>query len=105
MVNIVTVTVTVTTSQVAGKGLLQGAILKSMALKEGSGRTETWLMPEKMNVRVSSHYHHNDDHTPGAVLQAHLTGYGFHVENPDEVVAGAKPRLKEVCSGAAPQAS
>lgn len=63
---------------VAGKGLLQGAILKSMALKEGSGRTETWLMPEKMNVR------------------AHLTGYGFHVENPDEVVAGAKPRLKEV---------
>lgn len=63
---------------VAGKGLLQGAILRSMALKEGSGRTETWLMPEKADIG------------------AHLTGYGFHVENPEEVAQGAKPRLKEV---------
>jgi len=63
---------------VAGRGLLEGAILKSMALKEGSGRTDTWLTPEKMNIK------------------AHLTGYGFHVNNPDEVAKGGKPDLTEV---------
>jgi len=63
---------------VAGRGLLEGAILKSMALKEGSGRTDTWLTPEKMNIK------------------AHLTGYGFHVNNPDEVARGEKPNLTEV---------
>lgn len=63
---------------VAGRGLLEGAILKSMALKEGSGRTDTWLTPEKMNIK------------------AHLTGYGFHVNNPDEVARGEKPILTEV---------
>jgi len=62
----------------AGRGLLEGAILKSMALKEGSGRTDTWLTPEKMNIK------------------AHLTGYGFHVNNPDEVAKGGKPDLTEV---------
>jgi len=63
---------------VAGRGLLEGAILKSMAMKEGSGRTDTWLTPEKLNIR------------------AHLTGYGFHVNNPDEVARGEKPNLTEV---------
>lgn len=63
---------------VAGKGLLEGAILKSMALKEGSGRLETWLSPEKAGIK------------------AHLTGYGFHVTNPEAVVQGRKPILEEV---------
>jgi len=63
---------------VAGRGLLEGMILKSMALKEGSGRTATWLTPEQLNIK------------------AHLTGYGFHVNNPDGVARGEKPDLTEV---------
>lgn len=63
---------------VAGRGLLEGAVLKSMALGEGSDRTATWLTPETMNI------------------QAHLTGYGFHVTNPEAVARGEKPVLQEV---------
>lgn len=63
---------------VAGRGLLEGAVLKSMALEEGSARTATWLTPETMNI------------------QAHLTGYGFHVTNPEAVTRGEKPILEEV---------
>ena len=29
-------------------------------------------------------------------LQAHLEGYGFHLQNPDEVMRGEKPIVKEV---------
>ena len=28
-------------------------------------------------------------------LQAHLTGYAWHIQNPDEVLKGAKPKLEE----------
>ena len=30
------------------------------------------------------------------ILLYFVLGYGFHVENPDEVIKGAKPRLREV---------
>ena len=29
-------------------------------------------------------------------VEAHLTAYGFHVSNPEEVIKGGKPRLEEV---------
>ena len=32
----------------------------------------------------------------GVFLDLIFSGYAFHVENPDEVMQGAKPRLKEV---------
>ena len=60
---------------VAGEGLLEGAILKSMALHPGSDRLHTWLNPP---------------------VQAHLTAYSFHVTNPEAVMQGKKPIVKEV---------
>ena len=60
---------------VGGQGLLEGAILKTMALHPGSDRLHTWLNPP---------------------VQAHLTGYGFHVTNPEAVMQGKKPIVKEV---------
>lgn len=60
---------------ISGQSILSGAILRSMALTEGSDRLASWLNPP---------------------VQAHLEGYAFHVENPEEVMQGAKPRLKEV---------
>ena len=60
---------------VGGQGLLEGAILKTMALHPGSDRLHTWLNPP---------------------VQAHLTGYGFHVTNPEAVMQGKKPILKEI---------
>lgn len=58
-----------------GKGFLEEKILHSMALSPGSGRLASWLVPP---------------------VQAHLTGYGFHVTNPEAVMRGEKPVLKEV---------
>lgn len=46
-----------------------------MALSPGSSRLATWLVPP---------------------VQAHLTGYGFHVTNPEQVMKGEKPILEEV---------
>lgn len=60
---------------IAGESLLTSKILKSMALTEGSDRLASWLKPP---------------------VQAHLEGYAFSVLNPDEVINGAKPILKEV---------
>jgi len=60
---------------VAGPGALEKKILQTMALAPGSDRLQSWLVPP---------------------VQAHLTGYGFHVTNPDEVQQGEKPILKEV---------
>ena len=31
-----------------------------------------------------------------SLYDPHVSGYGFHVENPDEVMQGTKPRLREV---------
>jgi len=59
----------------AGEGLLMNVVLSTMPLKEGSDRFQSWLTPP---------------------VQPHLTGYAFNVTNPDEVVAGMKPILKEV---------
>ena len=60
---------------VAGPGLLEKKILQTMALTPGSDRLQSWLVPP---------------------VQAHLTGYGFHVTNHEEVQQGEKPILKEV---------
>jgi len=59
----------------AGQGLLEGAILKTMALNPGSERLESWLNPP---------------------VQAHLTAYSFHVTNPEAVMQGKKPIVEEV---------
>ena len=58
----------------AGEGFLEAKILDSMALTEGSSRTESWLRPP---------------------VQPHLTGYAFHITNPDAVLQGKKPILEE----------
>jgi len=60
---------------VCGNSLLTKVILKSMALKPGSDRLQSWLTPP---------------------VQPHLEGYAFSVENSDEVIQGKKPKLKEV---------
>jgi len=60
---------------ICGNSLLTNVILKSMALKPGSDRLQSWLTPP---------------------VQPHLEGYAFSVENPDEVIQGKKPKLKEV---------
>merc|ERR1719348_350548 len=59
----------------AGPSLLLGVVLKTMALAPGSDRLQSWLTPP---------------------VQAHLTGYAFHLTNPDEVLRGGKPVVKEV---------
>merc|ERR1719153_2008032 len=60
---------------VAGPGMLEAKILRTMALAPDSDRLAGWLVPP---------------------VQAHLTGYGFHVTNPEEVMKGEKPILQEV---------
>ena len=60
---------------VAGQGILEGAILRTMALQPGSDRLYTWLHPP---------------------VQPHLTGYGFHVTNPEAVMRGGKPVVEEI---------
>jgi len=62
-------------AMLAGKGVLEGAILKTMALNPGSDRLQSWLNPP---------------------VQAHLTAYSFHVTNPEAVMQGKKPILEEV---------
>jgi len=57
------------------EGLLMKVVLSTMPLKPDSDRYHSWLNPP---------------------VQAKLTGYAFHVTNPDEVQAGMKPILKEV---------
>merc|ERR1712013_643258 len=60
---------------VAGPSMLEKKILATMALSPGSDRLQSWLVPP---------------------VQAHLTGYAFHVVNPEEVQQGGKPFLQEV---------
>jgi len=60
---------------ICGNSLLSKAILKTMALKPDSDRLQSWLTPP---------------------VQPHLEGFAFNVLNPEEVVQGGKPRLKEV---------
>ena len=62
-------------AMLTGKGMLEGAILQTMALSPGSERLQSWLNPP---------------------VQAHLTAYSFHVTNPEAVMRGKKPILKEV---------
>jgi len=57
-----------------GPDKLEEAILDSMALTKGSDRTESWLRPP---------------------ITPHLSGYAFHVKNPQAVLKGAKPQLEE----------
>lgn len=58
-----------------GDQALRSYVLKTMALKPDSDRFKTWLVPP---------------------VQPHLTGYAFHVTNPEAVVNGEKPILQEV---------
>ena len=60
---------------ITGAGLLEGAILRTMALSPGSDRLQSWLNPP---------------------VQPHLTAYAFHVTNPEAVQQGRKPVLEEV---------
>ena len=60
---------------VVGQGILEGAILRTMAIQPGSERLYTWLHPP---------------------VQPHLTGYGFHVTNPESVMRGEKPVVTEI---------
>jgi len=60
---------------ICGNSVLTSVILKTMALKPDSDRLQSWLTPP---------------------VQPHLEGYAFSVLNPEEVVQGAKPKLKEV---------
>ena len=60
---------------VAGPSMLEKKILQTMALAPGSDRLQSWLVPP---------------------VQAALTGYGFHVTNPEAVMQGEKPVLEEV---------
>ena len=55
--------------------MIETVILKTMALHPGSDRLQSWLTPP---------------------VQAHLTAYSFHVTNPEAVMQGKKPILKEV---------
>jgi len=55
--------------------LLDKIVLSTMPLKKDSDRYNSWLNPP---------------------VQPYLTGYGFNVTNPDEVIAGMKPKLQEV---------
>jgi hypothetical protein len=59
----------------AGHGLLLNVVLSTMPLKPDSDRFKSWLSPP---------------------VDAHLTGYAFHVTNPEDVVMGMKPILQEV---------
>lgn len=60
---------------VAGPGLLLGVVLKKIPLAPGSETLQSWLTPP---------------------VTPHLTGYGFHLTNPEEVSNGGKPILKEI---------
>jgi len=60
---------------VGGEGFLDKKILESMALKPDSGRLASWLVPP---------------------VQAHLEGYGFDLQNPEAVMRGEKPIVKEI---------
>ena len=57
-----------------GEPLLEQKVEDSMAIAPDSDRLHSWLVPP---------------------VQAHLTGYAFHIQNPDEVLKGAKPKLEE----------
>lgn len=57
-----------------GQMLLEGMILKTMAITPGSSRLQGWLTPP---------------------VESHMDAYAFHVTNPDEVLRGAKPILEE----------
>jgi len=60
---------------VGGEAFLDKKILASMALAPESSRLASWLVPP---------------------VQAHLEGYGFHLQNPEAVMRGEKPIVKEI---------
>lgn len=57
------------------ENFLSKVVLSTMPLKPDSDRYNSWLNPP---------------------VQAKLTGYAFNVTNPNEVIAGMKPKLQEV---------
>lgn len=57
-----------------GKGLLEKAILKSMAITPGSDRLASWLNPP---------------------VEAYMEAYAFNIKNPDEILSGSKPIVEE----------
>ena len=58
-----------------GKPMLEKKILASMALTPGSDRLKSWLQPP---------------------VQPYMEAYAFDVTNPEEVLQGKKPKLREV---------
>jgi len=58
-----------------GKGLLENAILKSMALTPGSARTASWLEPP---------------------VEAYMEAYAFNIKNPEDILNAGKPIVEEV---------
>lgn len=59
----------------AGRGMLEGMVARSMTFSPGSSRLHSWLYPP---------------------VDSHLTGYGWNVTNPEEVIMGKKPILKQI---------
>jgi len=57
-----------------GKGLLEEAILKSMALTPGSSRLKSWLEPP---------------------VEAYMEAYAWNIKNPEEILNAKKPILEE----------
>ena len=77
---------------VCGNSLLTKVILKSMALKPGSDRLQSWLTPP-----VQPHLEGQQMSAVTFLLNHQIfLGYAFSVENSDEVIQGKKPKLKEV---------
>jgi len=57
-----------------GKGMLEKAILKSMALTPGSDRLASWLVPP---------------------VEAYMEAYAFNIKNPEAILSGKKPEVEE----------
>ena len=91
-----------------GEAFLDKKILASMALAPESSRLASWLVPP---VQVRTMPCISDDQFQcereikvicnasfayTAFIQAHLEGYGFHLQNPEAVMRGEKPIVKEV---------
>ena len=76
-----------------------------MALAPESSRLASWLVPPvQVKTIIDDHFQcerdmkviSNVSFAYTALIQAHLEGYGFHLQNPEAVMRGEKPIVKEV---------
>ena len=88
-----------------GEAFLDKKILASMALAPESSRLASWLVPPvQVKTIIDDHFQCERDmkvicnasFAYTAFIQAHLEGYGFHLQNPEAVMRGEKPIVKEV---------